>query len=99
MTDVVAPKPAGRARTDMADHSEGMSYLESVPRQLVTLYLPLLIFLVILLFPFDWMALTATLQVLEFDGFLTVEREQGDDKLTDVTNGVKFLKRFALPAT
>lgn len=46
----------------------------------------------------DWMALTATLQVLEFDGFLTVDREQGTDKLTDVTNGVKFLKRFVLPA-
>lgn len=45
----------------------------------------------------DWMALTATLQVLEFDGFLTVEREQGEDKLTDVANGVKFLKRFAPP--
>ena len=45
----------------------------------------------------DWMAFTATLQVLEFDGFLTVEREQGEDKLADVTNGVKFLKRFALP--
>ena len=45
----------------------------------------------------DWMALTATLQVLEFTGFLTVEREQGDDKLTDVTNGVKFLQRFAPP--
>lgn len=46
----------------------------------------------------DWMALTATLQVLEFGGFMTVKREQGDDKLTDVTNGVKFLKRFAPPA-
>lgn len=46
----------------------------------------------------DWMAFTATLQVLEFDGFMTVDREQGDDRLTDITNGVKFLKRFALPA-
>jgi sugar phosphate isomerase/epimerase len=46
----------------------------------------------------DWMALTATLQVLEFDGFLTVKRDAGDDRLTDMTNGVKFLKRFALPA-
>jgi len=46
----------------------------------------------------DWMSLTATLQVLEFDGFLTVEREQGDNKLADVTNGVHFLKRFVLPA-
>ncbi len=45
----------------------------------------------------DWMALTATLQVLEFDGFMVVEREQGDNKLNDVTNGVKFLKRFAPP--
>jgi sugar phosphate isomerase/epimerase len=45
----------------------------------------------------DWMALTATLQVMEFDGFLTVEREQGDNKLADVTNGVQFLKRFVLP--
>jgi sugar phosphate isomerase/epimerase len=46
----------------------------------------------------DWMALTATLQVLEFDGFLAVDREQGEDKLTDLTNGVKFLKRFAPPS-
>jgi sugar phosphate isomerase/epimerase len=45
----------------------------------------------------DWMALTATLQVLEFSGFLTVEREQGENKLADVANGVKFLQRFAPP--
>jgi sugar phosphate isomerase/epimerase len=45
----------------------------------------------------DWMALTATLQVLEFDGYLVVDREQGDDKLTDLVNGVKFLRRFAPP--
>ncbi len=45
----------------------------------------------------DWLAFTATLQVLEFRGFLTVDREQGDDKLTDIINGVKFLKRFAPP--
>lgn len=45
----------------------------------------------------DWLALTATLQVIGFDGFLTVEREQGENKLADVTNGVKFLKRFAGP--
>ena len=44
----------------------------------------------------DWMALMATLQVLEFDGFVTVEREQGENKLQDVIDGVKFLKRFAL---
>ena len=42
-----------------ADHSEGMSYLQSVPRRLVTLYLPLSIIVFVLLFPFYWMALTA----------------------------------------
>lgn len=45
----------------------------------------------------DWMALSATLQVLEYDGVLAVEREQGENKLADVANGVKFLRRFALP--
>lgn len=45
----------------------------------------------------DWMSFTATLQVLEFNGFLTVEREQGENKLQDVANGVKFLRRFVLP--
>src|SRR5262245_24587604 len=45
----------------------------------------------------DWMAFTATLQVLEFDGFLVVEREQGENKLADVANGVKFLRRFVAP--
>jgi L-ribulose-5-phosphate 3-epimerase len=46
----------------------------------------------------DWMAFTATLQVLDFDGFLTVERDQGEDRLRDVANGVKFLRRFIAPA-
>jgi sugar phosphate isomerase/epimerase len=45
----------------------------------------------------DWMALTATLQVIEFDGFLTVDREQGENKLKDVADGVIFLRRFAGP--
>jgi sugar phosphate isomerase/epimerase len=45
----------------------------------------------------DWMAFTATLQVIEYDGFLTVEREQGENRLKDVTDGVKFLGRFAGP--
>ena len=46
----------------------------------------------------DWMALTATLQVLDYDGFLAVKRDQGDDKIGDVANGVKFLRRFVAPA-
>jgi multiple sugar transport system permease protein len=41
------------------DDSDGMSYLESLPRRLVTLYLPLFVILVVLLFPFYWMALTS----------------------------------------
>jgi multiple sugar transport system permease protein len=36
-----------------------MDYLESLPRRLVTLYLPLGIFVFVLLFPFYWMGLTA----------------------------------------
>ena len=36
-----------------------MSYLQSLPRRLVTLYLPLSIIVFILLFPFYWMGLTA----------------------------------------
>jgi multiple sugar transport system permease protein len=36
-----------------------MSYLESLPRKVVTLYLPLFVILVVLLFPFYWMALTS----------------------------------------
>jgi multiple sugar transport system permease protein len=41
------------------DDSEGMSYLESLPRRVVTLYLPLLVILFVLLFPFYWMVLTS----------------------------------------
>jgi len=37
----------------------GMDYLESTPRKLVTVYLPLLAFLFVLLFPFYWMGITA----------------------------------------
>ena len=48
---------ASAARLD--SKSEGMSYLESLPRRLVTVYLPLGIILLVLLFPFYWMALTS----------------------------------------
>ena len=37
----------------------GMSFLDSTPRKLVTVYLPLIIFLFVLLFPFYWMGITA----------------------------------------
>ncbi|HET7837684.1 MAG TPA: carbohydrate ABC transporter permease, partial [Variovorax sp.] len=36
----------------------GMSYLDTVPRKAVTVYLPLVVFLIMLLFPFYWMAIT-----------------------------------------
>ena len=42
-----------------SDDSDGMSYLESLPRRVVTLYLPLFVILIVLLFPFYWMALTS----------------------------------------
>jgi multiple sugar transport system permease protein len=37
----------------------GMGYLQSVPRRIVTIWLPLLIFVFVLLFPFYWMAVTS----------------------------------------
>jgi multiple sugar transport system permease protein len=39
--------------------SQGMNYLVSLPRRIVTVYLPLAAFLFVLLFPFYWMAMTA----------------------------------------
>jgi multiple sugar transport system permease protein len=57
MTDsALEGKVPVRARSD---ESEGMSYLESLPRRVVTLYLPLLVILFVLLFPFYWMVLTS----------------------------------------
>ena len=37
----------------------GMGYLQSLPRRVVTIWLPLLVFVFVLLFPFYWMAITA----------------------------------------
>jgi multiple sugar transport system permease protein len=39
--------------------SLGMNYLVSLPRRIVAVYLPLLVFVVVLLFPFYWMTITA----------------------------------------
>ena len=39
--------------------SEGMTFLESRMRRVATLYLPMLAFLFVLLFPFYWMAITS----------------------------------------
>jgi multiple sugar transport system permease protein len=62
MTDALSVKavsPQAVLTGSAADYSEGMSYLETLPRRLVTLYLPLALILIVLLFPFYWMALTA----------------------------------------
>src|ERR1700735_3703550 len=48
-----------KAASAQSDDSEGMSFLESLPRRIVTLYLPLFVILVVLLFPFYWMGLTS----------------------------------------
>ena len=61
MTDQTAGRivdPGGKIG-GKSDASEGMSYLDSLPRRMVTLYLPLGIISFVLLFPFYWMALTA----------------------------------------
>ncbi|MCX5516878.1 carbohydrate ABC transporter permease [Kaistia defluvii] len=41
------------------DDAEGMSYLNRLPRRIVTVYLPLAVFVFVLIFPFYWMAITA----------------------------------------
>jgi multiple sugar transport system permease protein len=45
---------AASATTD----STGMSYLNTLPRRVVTVYIPLGIFILVLLFPFYWMGVT-----------------------------------------
>ncbi|KAF0231796.1 MAG: multiple sugar transport system permease [Beijerinckiaceae bacterium] len=41
------------------DNSDGMSYLDTVRSRLVTVYLPLFLIIVVLIFPFYWMTITA----------------------------------------
>jgi len=64
MTDALAGKAATprdvlTGSAPLADQTEGMSYLHRLPRRLITVYLPLSIILLVLLFPFYWMALTS----------------------------------------
>ena len=42
----------------------------------------------------DWMMFLAVLEEIEYTGYLTVERETGDQRLVDVTNSIRFLRRF-----
>lgn len=60
MTDAIADTArTAPLKLEKDDNTEGMSYLESLPKRVVTLYIPLFIILVVLLFPFYWMALTS----------------------------------------
>jgi multiple sugar transport system permease protein len=55
-----------------SDFNDGMGYLESLPSRLIRVYLPLTIILIVLLFPFYWMALTAIKpdeQLLDLDKY------------------------------
>ena len=45
--------------SDKQQDATGMDFLESLPRRWVTLYIPVIVFLIVLLFPFYWMAMTA----------------------------------------
>ncbi|MCC7348809.1 MAG: carbohydrate ABC transporter permease [Variibacter sp.] len=77
MTDALSqkvsdPKAMLNASSPVTDDTEGMSYLHSLPRRLVTLYLPLTLILIVLLFPFYWMALTSVKpdeQLLDLDKY------------------------------
>lgn len=52
-------KSQDHAGTTVPDDTQGMSYLNRLPRRVVTIYLPLALFVFVLLFPFYWMAITA----------------------------------------
>jgi multiple sugar transport system permease protein len=70
MTDSVLQSKT--AVSTQSDDSDGMSYLESLPRRVVTLYLPLFVILIVLLFPFYWMGLTSIKpdeQLIDMDKF------------------------------
>src|SRR5260370_11761983 len=72
MTELAADPKLDAAKLAAADHAEGMSYLETLPRRLVTLYMALGIILVVLLFTFYWMTLKAIKpdeQLLDLDKF------------------------------
>jgi multiple sugar transport system permease protein len=43
----------------LTDDVQGMSYLNRLPRRIVMVYLPMAVFVFVLLFPFYWMAITA----------------------------------------
>jgi len=45
--------------TPVVTDTQGMNYLVSLPRRIVTVWLTLTVFLIVLLFPFYWMVITS----------------------------------------
>lgn len=43
----------------------------------------------------EWMAFFATLESIDYRGFLAIERTAGDNRPADLAAGVRFLRRFA----
>ncbi|HYV39513.1 MAG TPA: sugar phosphate isomerase/epimerase family protein, partial [Gemmataceae bacterium] len=42
----------------------------------------------------DWLAYLGVLEEIDYHGYLTIEREGGNDRVGDVAGGVKFLRRL-----
>ena len=59
MTDAARALQEAARLGPVGDDTEGMSYLSTLPQRLVKLYLPLSIIMIVLLFPFYWMTVTA----------------------------------------
>ncbi len=55
----ISNQATGKTRDKATDDSAGMSYLDSMPRRWVTTYIPLGVFVFVLLFPFYWMVMTS----------------------------------------
>ena len=58
-----------RSRSSETPQREGMAYLESLPRNVVTVYIPLAIIVFVLLFPFYWMGITSFKTNEELHGY------------------------------
>ena len=68
----LAAAPAVIDPKSRVDDIAGMDYLETLPRRVVYTYIPLGLILIVLLFPFYWMALTAVKpddQLLDLDTY------------------------------
>ncbi|MBB4003530.1 carbohydrate ABC transporter permease [Aurantimonas endophytica] len=55
----MSQQDAAGVRAPIRDDSEGMRQFNTLPRRILVVYLPLAVFVFVLLFPFYWMAITA----------------------------------------